>query len=277
MSISHEDLAGRWSLSFSDIEFVTGKPVPARLGVAVQLKFFATHGFFVQDRSAIPVDGISFLAEQLGFGVDALSMSVAQIIMLIIGAFFFTALQAVAYSGMIIGIHLFLRAMGMVKAKDNQTLRLYRWLAVVVSVGAGAAQAGEIYFSDAYLSSTLYKLLRNVELVDGADMLRPSGLRVRTSAHIFYDLNGVNQFAAVWLTCLFRLIGFEPMDDRSSREAHGVWRSCSEHPSPVAITVSPLVHSTQLGASACPGDGRDPVPRQTNSNVLFADHRPRRG
>lgn len=73
MSISREDLAGRWSLSFSDIEFVAGKPTLARLGFAVQLKFFAAHGFFVQDRSAISVDGVSYLAEQLGFGVDVLS------------------------------------------------------------------------------------------------------------------------------------------------------------------------------------------------------------
>lgn len=73
MSISHEDLAERWSLSFSDIEFVTGKPMPARLGLAAQLRFFAAHGFFVQDRSAIPADGVTYLAEQLGFDVDAMS------------------------------------------------------------------------------------------------------------------------------------------------------------------------------------------------------------
>ncbi|WP_164924749.1 DUF4158 domain-containing protein [Sinorhizobium fredii] len=53
----------RWSLSFSDIEFVTGKPVSARLGLAAQLKFFMTYGFLVQDRSAIPADGLSYLAE----------------------------------------------------------------------------------------------------------------------------------------------------------------------------------------------------------------------
>lgn len=46
LSISSEDFVGRWSLSFSDIEFVNGKQAPARLGLAVQLKFFAAHGFF---------------------------------------------------------------------------------------------------------------------------------------------------------------------------------------------------------------------------------------
>uniref|UniRef100_UPI001FE2B48C DUF4158 domain-containing protein n=1 Tax=Sinorhizobium psoraleae TaxID=520838 RepID=UPI001FE2B48C len=52
------------------MEFVTGKPVSARLGLAAQLKFFMAYGFFVQDRSAIPADGISYLAEQLGFDDD---------------------------------------------------------------------------------------------------------------------------------------------------------------------------------------------------------------
>ncbi|MBB4232692.1 DUF4158 domain-containing protein [Rhizobium mongolense] len=56
MSLSHEDLVSRWSLSFSDMEFVTGKPVSARLGLAAQLKFFMGYGFFVPDRSAIPAD-----------------------------------------------------------------------------------------------------------------------------------------------------------------------------------------------------------------------------
>lgn len=72
MKVSHEDLAGRWSLSFTDIEFVTGKPTVARLGLAAQLKYFAANGFFVQDRGAIPVDGVTYLAEQLGCDVDAL-------------------------------------------------------------------------------------------------------------------------------------------------------------------------------------------------------------
>jgi len=72
LSISHEDLAERWSLSFSDIEFITGKPTSARLGLAVQLKFFAAYGFFAQDHSAIPADGVSCLAEQLGFDADAM-------------------------------------------------------------------------------------------------------------------------------------------------------------------------------------------------------------
>lgn len=34
--LSNGDLIGRWSLSFSDIDFVNGKPEVARLGLAVQ-------------------------------------------------------------------------------------------------------------------------------------------------------------------------------------------------------------------------------------------------
>nr|WP_234819318.1 DUF4158 domain-containing protein [Sinorhizobium meliloti] len=73
LSISSADLTGRWSLSFSDMDFVNRKPAPARLGLAVQLKFFAAHGFFVQDHASIPADGVSYLAEQLGGEADAVT------------------------------------------------------------------------------------------------------------------------------------------------------------------------------------------------------------
>ncbi|WP_245407426.1 DUF4158 domain-containing protein [Rhizobium sp. SEMIA4064] len=36
------------------MEFVNGKPAPARLGLAVQLKFFAAHAFFLQDHASFP-------------------------------------------------------------------------------------------------------------------------------------------------------------------------------------------------------------------------------
>jgi len=71
LGLSSGDLIGRWSLSCSDIDFVNGKPEPARLGLAVQLKFFEAQGFFVQDHSAIPVDGVLYLAEQLGLDVES--------------------------------------------------------------------------------------------------------------------------------------------------------------------------------------------------------------
>ena len=51
LGLSSGDLIGRWSLSFCDIDFVNGKPELARLGLAVQLKFFAAHGFFVPDHA----------------------------------------------------------------------------------------------------------------------------------------------------------------------------------------------------------------------------------
>ncbi|SCW95136.1 hypothetical protein SAMN02927924_04645 [Sphingobium faniae] len=44
-SISGGDLIGRWSLSFADIDFVNSKPALTRLGLAAQLKFFASLGF----------------------------------------------------------------------------------------------------------------------------------------------------------------------------------------------------------------------------------------
>src|SRR3546814_1252337 len=41
-SIPGGDLIGRWSLSFADIDFVNSKPALTRLGLAAQLKFFAS-------------------------------------------------------------------------------------------------------------------------------------------------------------------------------------------------------------------------------------------
>ncbi|MGJ7043311.1 hypothetical protein J2Y63_006595 [Shinella sp. BE166] len=73
LGISSEDFIGRWSLSFSDTDFVNGKPGPARLGLALQLKFFAAHGFFVQDHAALPADRVLYLAEQLGLEADAVN------------------------------------------------------------------------------------------------------------------------------------------------------------------------------------------------------------
>jgi hypothetical protein len=73
LSISSEDLIGRWSLSFADIDFVNSKPAVTRLGLAAQLKFFASQGFFATDPSPIPADGISYLAEQLGVEVGEMS------------------------------------------------------------------------------------------------------------------------------------------------------------------------------------------------------------
>src|SRR3546814_20218158 len=66
LSIPGGDLIGRWSLSFADIDCVNSKPGLTRLGLAAQLKFFASLGFFATDPGSIPTDRLSYLAEQLG-------------------------------------------------------------------------------------------------------------------------------------------------------------------------------------------------------------------
>ncbi|GLS36524.1 hypothetical protein GCM10010869_21130 [Mesorhizobium tianshanense] len=46
LRVSVEALTGEWSLSFADIDFANAKPTGSRLGLAVQLKFFAAYGHF---------------------------------------------------------------------------------------------------------------------------------------------------------------------------------------------------------------------------------------
>src|SRR3546814_19902560 len=60
------DLIGRWSLSFADLDFVNSKPALTGLGLAAQLTFFASLGFFAIDPGSLPTDGLSYLTEQLG-------------------------------------------------------------------------------------------------------------------------------------------------------------------------------------------------------------------
>ncbi|NGO54644.1 Tn3 family transposase [Allomesorhizobium camelthorni] len=68
LRVSPEALAGGWSLSFADIDFVNAKPAGSRLGLAVQLKFFATYGYFATAASEVPGESVSYLANQLGVG-----------------------------------------------------------------------------------------------------------------------------------------------------------------------------------------------------------------
>ncbi len=68
LHVSPVELAGEWSLSFADIDFVNGKPDATRLGLAVQLKFFSTHGFFIAAAADAREEAVSYLAEQLGIG-----------------------------------------------------------------------------------------------------------------------------------------------------------------------------------------------------------------
>ncbi|GGB64021.1 hypothetical protein GCM10011505_50690 [Tistrella bauzanensis] len=78
LRVSPEALAGEWSLSFADNDFVNAKPAGSRLGLAVQLKFFAAFGYFATDATEVPDEAISYLAEQLGVretGLDGYDFS----------------------------------------------------------------------------------------------------------------------------------------------------------------------------------------------------------
>lgn len=68
LRVSPEELAGKWSLSFSDLDFVNAKPAGSRFGLAVQLKFFAANGFFATAATEVPEEAVSYLADQLGVG-----------------------------------------------------------------------------------------------------------------------------------------------------------------------------------------------------------------
>ncbi|RWX58543.1 DUF4158 domain-containing protein, partial [Mesorhizobium sp. M4B.F.Ca.ET.089.01.1.1] len=68
LRVSPEELAGEWSLSFADIEFVNAKPVGSRLGLAVQLRFFAANGYFATAATEVPDEVVSYLVDQLGVG-----------------------------------------------------------------------------------------------------------------------------------------------------------------------------------------------------------------
>lgn len=66
LQVSREEIAGEWSLSFGDIDFVNAKPSGARLGVAAQLKYFAATGCFATSAACVPEEAASYLADQLG-------------------------------------------------------------------------------------------------------------------------------------------------------------------------------------------------------------------
>lgn len=66
LRISLEALTEEWSLSFADIDFANAKPAGSRLGLAVQLKFFAAYGNFATAAAEAPDEAVSYLAEQLG-------------------------------------------------------------------------------------------------------------------------------------------------------------------------------------------------------------------
>ncbi|WP_202367925.1 hypothetical protein [Mesorhizobium sp. L-2-11] len=64
MRFSLEALTGAWrNLSFADVDFGNSKPVGSRLGLAVQLKFFAAYGHFDTAAAEAPDEAVSYLAE----------------------------------------------------------------------------------------------------------------------------------------------------------------------------------------------------------------------
>src|SRR3546814_12560264 len=65
-SIPGGDLIGRWSLRFADIDFVNSKTALTRLGLAAQLNFFASLGFFAIYPGSISTAGLSYLGEPTG-------------------------------------------------------------------------------------------------------------------------------------------------------------------------------------------------------------------
>ena len=71
--VSREEIAGEWSLSFGEIDFVNAKPSGARLGVAAQLKYFAATGNFATSAACIPEEAASYLPDQLGVSHSGLA------------------------------------------------------------------------------------------------------------------------------------------------------------------------------------------------------------
>jgi len=68
LQFSREALAKDWSLSFSYLDFVSTKPAGVRLGVAFQLKFFCTNGYFAGQGTEPSEEAVAYLADQLGIG-----------------------------------------------------------------------------------------------------------------------------------------------------------------------------------------------------------------
>ncbi len=64
-SIHRADLSQAWSLSYADIEFLSGLPVSMRLEAAVQLKFICLAGYFTSSWEGVSDEALSYLRAQL--------------------------------------------------------------------------------------------------------------------------------------------------------------------------------------------------------------------
>lgn len=64
--MSEEELSAGWSLSVAEMEFIGRKSLRHRLGLAAQLKFYASTGRFPEKRTELAEAAARYLSEQLG-------------------------------------------------------------------------------------------------------------------------------------------------------------------------------------------------------------------
>lgn len=123
LRVSPESLAREWSLSFADIDFVNAKPTGSRLGLAVQLKFFAASGYFATAAAEVPGESVSYLADQLGGDETDL------------GGYGFSGRSGRRHCAEI------LRHLGFRRMKRSDRMALVEWMATEVCPGGASVGA----------------------------------------------------------------------------------------------------------------------------------------
>jgi hypothetical protein len=61
-----QNILAAWSLSFSELEFVHGYRHAMRIGIAVQLLHFRSHGYFSTSLGEVSSDAVEYVADQVG-------------------------------------------------------------------------------------------------------------------------------------------------------------------------------------------------------------------
>ena len=61
-----QNFLAAWSLSFSELEFVSGYRHAMRIGIAVQMLHFRSHGYFPTSLDEVPSDASEYVADQVG-------------------------------------------------------------------------------------------------------------------------------------------------------------------------------------------------------------------
>lgn len=61
-----QNIITAWSLSFSELEFVHGYRHAMRIGIAVQLLHFRSHGHFPTSLNEISSDAVEYVTDQVG-------------------------------------------------------------------------------------------------------------------------------------------------------------------------------------------------------------------